>query len=152
MPRRTLSIRSPGIGGKLVQARGFLDTLERGALRFEPRGVDSASDRTGVPLIGFGSIGGQEILFIVVLALILFGPRKIPEFARTIGKTLADFKVNLEREIDMENIRQTTREIQEARSSLTAVATEPVDPPVETPKDEASPSHEPPRDGTERVD
>ena len=118
-------------------------------------------------MIGFGSIGGQEILFIVVLALILFGPRKIPEFARTIGKTLAefrratsDFKVNLEREIDMEGIRQTTREIQEARSSLTAVATEPVDPPVEAPaeapveapKDEAGPSHEPPRDGTERVD
>ena len=110
-------------------------------------------------MIGFGSIGGQEILFIVVLALILFGPRRIPEFARTLGKTLAefrrattDFKVNLEREIDMENIRQTTREIQETRSNLTAVASEAVDPPVPVPKDEATPSHEPSRDGTERND
>jgi TatA/E family protein of Tat protein translocase len=40
----------------------------------------------------FGSLGVWEIALIVVLALLLFGPRKLPEIGRTIGKGLAEFK------------------------------------------------------------
>ena len=39
-----------------------------------------------------GSIGTQEIIIIFIIALIVFGPRKLPELGKTIGKGLAEFK------------------------------------------------------------
>ncbi len=39
-----------------------------------------------------GSLGMQEIVVIFILALIIFGPRKLPELGKTIGKGLAEFK------------------------------------------------------------
>ena len=39
-----------------------------------------------------GSLGWQEIVIIFILALIIFGPRKLPELGKTIGKGLAEFK------------------------------------------------------------
>jgi TatA/E family protein of Tat protein translocase len=39
-----------------------------------------------------GSLGWQEIAFIFIIALIVFGPRKLPEIGKTIGKGLAEFK------------------------------------------------------------
>jgi sec-independent protein translocase protein TatA len=39
-----------------------------------------------------GSLGMQEIIVIFVLALIVFGPRKLPELGKTLGKGLAEFK------------------------------------------------------------
>ena len=40
----------------------------------------------------FGSIGFPEILLILVLALLIFGPKRLPEVGRTIGKGLAEFR------------------------------------------------------------
>lgn len=40
----------------------------------------------------FESIGTSELLLIGVVALIIFGPRKLPQMAKTIGKTMAEFK------------------------------------------------------------
>lgn len=39
-----------------------------------------------------GPIGWPETVFIFFLALILFGPKKLPELGRTVGKALADFQ------------------------------------------------------------
>ena len=39
-----------------------------------------------------GSLGMQEIIIIFVLALIVFGPRKLPELGKSLGKGLAEFK------------------------------------------------------------
>ncbi len=39
-----------------------------------------------------GSLGMQEIIVIFVLALIIFGPRKLPELGKSLGKGLAEFK------------------------------------------------------------
>jgi sec-independent protein translocase protein TatA len=39
-----------------------------------------------------GSLGMQELIVIFILALIVFGPRKLPELGKTVGKGLAEFK------------------------------------------------------------
>ncbi len=39
-----------------------------------------------------GSIGMSELLIIFVIALIVFGPRKLPELGRSLGKSLGEFK------------------------------------------------------------
>ena len=38
------------------------------------------------------SIGTSELLLIGIIALIFLGPRKLPQIARTIGKTMAEFR------------------------------------------------------------
>jgi len=57
----------------------------------------------------FGSIGMPELIIIFVIALIIFGPRKLPELGRSLGKSLSEFKrasnelkSTLEEEIRME--------------------------------------------------
>jgi TatA/E family protein of Tat protein translocase len=40
----------------------------------------------------FGSIGMPELILIFIVALLVFGPRKLPEIGRSIGKGLAEFK------------------------------------------------------------
>ena len=39
-----------------------------------------------------GNLGFQEIILIFVIALIIFGPRKLPEIGKTLGKSLAEFR------------------------------------------------------------
>ena len=40
----------------------------------------------------FGSIGMPELIIILVIALIFFGPGKLPELGNTIGKAIRGFK------------------------------------------------------------
>jgi TatA/E family protein of Tat protein translocase len=39
-----------------------------------------------------GTLGGQEMLVIVILALLLFGPKELPKIAKTIGKAMTEFR------------------------------------------------------------
>ncbi len=40
----------------------------------------------------FGSIGIPELIVILVVALLVFGPRRLPEIGKTIGKAIREFK------------------------------------------------------------
>ena len=73
----------------------------------------------------FGSLGGAELLIILVLALLLFGPRKLPEIGRTLGKGLtefrkatSEFKANLEREVDLKEVKDARDTIREAKQEI----------------------------------
>ncbi len=43
----------------------------------------------------FGNLGATEIILIVLVILLLFGAKKIPELARGIGKGMSEFKKGL---------------------------------------------------------
>jgi sec-independent protein translocase protein TatA len=61
----------------------------------------------------FGSIGVTELVIIFVIALIVFGPRKLPELGKSLGKSINEFKKasnelqhTLEQEIRVEEQQQ----------------------------------------------
>ena len=78
-----------------------------------------------------GPLGWQETVFIFLLALLFFGPKKLPELGKTIGKALTEFRrasselkstwdremVNLERE--NESLKDVTNSYQNEISSAT---------------------------------
>lgn len=68
------------------------------------------------------SLGSTELLFILVVALIFFGPRKLPQLARSMGKGLAefrkasdDFKRTWEREVALETVRAEDNSLLESQ-------------------------------------
>jgi len=69
-----------------------------------------------VVLLIFNEIGTPELMMIGLAALILLGPRRLPEFARKAGKMLADFRATTsefketwEREVNFEEETKALR-------------------------------------------
>jgi len=93
----------------------------------------------------FGSIGMPELIIIFVIALIIFGPRKLPELGRSLGKSLAEFKrasnelkSTLEEEIRLDEQRTALEESKakaaaQAAAAATAAPTAAAAPVVEEP-------------------
>ena len=64
----------------------------------------------------FGTLGGSELFLILVVALIVFGPRKLPEIGKSLGRMMAefrkasnDFRNTIESEVEAEKIRDSMR-------------------------------------------
>ena len=92
--------------------------------------------------IMFGSVGVPELIIIFTIALIIFGPRKLPELGKSLGKSLAEFKrasndlkSTLEEEIRIEE-QQTVKKAAPpslpAAPATTASAEPPPTPRVDT--------------------
>jgi len=72
----------------------------------------------------FGTLGMQEMVFIFILALLLFGPKKLPELGRQFGKAMTEFrrasnelKATFDREMksleqETESLKEVTKEYQ----------------------------------------
>jgi len=79
----------------------------------------------------FGSLGMPELIVIFVIALIVFGPRKLPELGRSLGKSIAEFKKatnelhrSLEEEIRLDEQRSAA-EASKAAAANTATNASP---------------------------
>ena len=71
-----------------------------------------------------GSLGVPEMMVIFILALVLFGPKKLPEIGRTIGKAISEFKkasteLKSTFEREMQTLEQETQSIKEVTNQYT---------------------------------
>jgi Tat protein translocase TatB subunit len=103
----------------------------------------------------FGTLGGPEVILILVVALIVFGPRRLPEIGKSMGKMLAefrkasnDFKRTIEDELEAEKLKEASRPVAPVETPpvvTTPVETPPVvNAPVETPPVVTAPPEAPP--------
>ena len=81
----------------------------------------------------FGSLGMPELIVIFVIALIIFGPRKLPELGKSLGKSIAEFKrasnelkSTLEEEIRIEEQKTKQDEAVKATQAISANTAEPL--------------------------
>jgi TatA/E family protein of Tat protein translocase len=91
----------------------------------------------------FGSLGVPELLLIFVVILIVFGPRRIPEIGRTLGKALGEFrkatddlKNTIEREVRLEELKSIAPPVVTPFESVSR--SEPVGAPASPPSPETS--------------
>src|SRR6188474_1810412 len=64
----------------------------------------------------FGSIGMPELIIILVIALIIFGPRKLPELGKSLGRSLNEFK---KASTDLQNTLEQEIKIEEQKEAET---------------------------------
>jgi TatA/E family protein of Tat protein translocase len=96
----------------------------------------------------FGSLGLPELIMIFAVILIVFGPRRIPEIGRTLGKALAEFrkatddlKGTIEREVRLEELKKITPSVMAPFEVVSRSEPEPEPAPAEPPA--ASAAEEP---------
>ncbi len=102
-----------------------------------------------------GPLGASELIIIFIVALIVFGPRKLPELGRSLGKSLSEFKRasnelrnTLDEEIQAEDRRAALARPSESTASTPAPEPDPHD--YQAPEDAYG--YDPPPDSDPQTD
>ena len=77
----------------------------------------------------FGTLGMPELILIFVVALLLFGPRKMPQIGRSIGRAMGEFRRasnEFKRTIEDEVAADEIREVEEDLKDIKKIVTDPV--------------------------
>ena len=69
----------------------------------------------------FGSIGMPELIIILVIALIIFGPRKLPELGKSLGRSINEFK---KASTDLQNTLEQEIKIEEQKENASKAKAE----------------------------
>ena len=71
----------------------------------------------------FSNIGVPGLILILVIALIIFGPKKLPEIGRAVGQTLSEFKKSAKELTSdaVEEIEEVKKEVKEQQEELKKV-------------------------------
>lgn len=88
------------------------------------------------------SLGPAEILVVLVVALLVFGPNKMPEIAKQVGKGFREFR-RVQQHLKSE-LRDVVSEFDSPTSATVEQQAVPMLPPKETPTDDAMPAAETP--------
>jgi TatA/E family protein of Tat protein translocase len=113
----------------------------------------------------FGSIGMPELILIFIVALLVFGPKKLPELGKSLGRGLAEFKrasddlkKTIEDEIEQgkHEAESVKKQVAEVRSTLDPTAPSPApaqgSSPQEAAPQEAAPQGSAPQGSVPRAD
>lgn len=110
-------------------------------------------------ILAFLNIGGQEMIFIVIVILVLFGGKKLPEIARGLGRGIREFKdasedikreisdqindfeKDLDVEVDIDPTSESAPEESEMESKIESASTEEIDEGAGTEEDDENEEH-----------
>lgn len=72
----------------------------------------------------FSNIGVPGLILILVIALIIFGPKKLPEIGKAVGQTLTEFKKSAKELTSdvVEEIDEVKKEVKEQKEELKEIA------------------------------
>ena len=73
----------------------------------------------------FGSIGPTELILIFIIALLVFGPKKLPEIGKSVGKAIREFKKasdeikgRIEEEIQASEFKDVHKDLKEGLGNI----------------------------------
>ena len=89
---------------------------------------------------GFGNLGGPDLFIILLIVLVLFGAKKLPELARSLGQSMNEFRKareEIDKELhqaaqDMKSSVQNTQPLQSGQQAPPAQSQPPTQPPTPT--------------------
>ena len=74
------------------------------------------------------NVGPLEIAVVLVIVLIIFGPKRLPELGQSMGRGIREFKSSLSGDKDKDSPEEKRRELQSSQAAADAAESKPAEP------------------------